>query len=110
MVDSPGIWSLVFDALLGLMIFLLGWRVVFTADLFRAALTFFAFGLLVSLAWVRLQAVDVALAEAAIGAGLTGALFLAALSRLRRLSPRGGTSASAEKVSAEGESEECRRR
>ena len=36
-----------------------------------------------SLAWVRLKAVDIALAEAAIGAGLTGALFLTALGRLQ---------------------------
>jgi uncharacterized MnhB-related membrane protein len=89
------------------MILLLAWRVVFTTDLFRAALTFFAFGLLVSLAWVRLQAVDVALAEAAIGAGLTGALFLAALSRLRRSRTRGNGSARAERDSVEGESEKC---
>jgi len=72
MVDSPSFWPTAFDGLLCLMILLLGWRVVFTTDLFRAALTFFVFGLLVSLAWVRLQAVDLALAEAAIGAGLTG--------------------------------------
>lgn len=32
-----------------------------------------AFGLVLSLVWLRLQAPDVALAEAAIGAGLTGA-------------------------------------
>jgi len=35
-----------------------------------------------ALSWVRLDAPDVALAEAAIGAGLTGALLLAALARL----------------------------
>jgi uncharacterized MnhB-related membrane protein len=39
---------------------------------------------MLSLAWVRLKAVDIALAEAAIGAGLTGALFLTALDRLKR--------------------------
>jgi hypothetical protein len=37
---------------------------------------------MMSLAWVRLKAVDIALAEAAIGAGLTGALFLSALGKL----------------------------
>jgi len=36
-----------------------------------------------ALDWVRLAAPDVALAEAAIGAGLTGALLMAALARLR---------------------------
>ena len=51
--------------------------------LFRAIVLFIAFGLLMSLAWVRLGAPDVALAEAAIGAGLTGALLLSALARLK---------------------------
>jgi uncharacterized MnhB-related membrane protein len=90
MTDLPGFWATVFDAALCLMILTLAWRVVFTTDLFRAGLTFFAFGLMVALAWARLQAVDVALAEAAIGAGLTGALFLAAFSRRK---PSGGAAA-----------------
>ena len=56
-----------------------------SADLFTAIVWFIAFGLVMSLAWVRLNAPDVALAEAAIGAGLTGALLLSALARLNDL-------------------------
>ncbi len=41
------------------------------------------FGLLVALAWVRVEAPDLALTEAAIGSGVTGALLLASLRRLR---------------------------
>lgn len=52
--------------------------------LFRALAFFIAYGLLVALGWVRLGAVDVALAEAAIGAGLTGVLLLGAYGRLAR--------------------------
>jgi len=37
-----------------------------------------------ALAWVRMRAPDVALAEAALGAGLTGPLFLSALRRMNR--------------------------
>jgi multisubunit Na+/H+ antiporter MnhB subunit len=40
------------------------------------AVLFIAFGLLLALAWARLGAPDVALAEAAIGAGVAGALLL----------------------------------
>ena len=72
-----------FDALLGLGLFWLAWRALACPDLFRAIVLFVAFGLLLALAWVRLDAPDVALSEAAIGAGLTGALLLAALARLR---------------------------
>ena len=70
------------DSLLGLGLLWLGWRALTCADLFKAIVLFIAFGLLIALAWVRLDAPDVALAEAAIGAGLTGALLLAALARL----------------------------
>lgn len=73
----------VFDGLLALCLFWLAWRALASPDLFKAIVLFIAFGLLMALAWVRLDAPDVALAEAAIGAGLTGALLLAALARLQ---------------------------
>lgn len=53
------------------------------ADLFRAVIMFILFGLLMALAWVRLEAPDLALAEAAIGTGVTGALLLDAIGHLR---------------------------
>ncbi len=71
-----------FDGTLGLALLWLAWRSLASPDLFRAIVLFIAFGLLMALAWVRLDAPDIALAEAAIGAGLTGALLLAALARL----------------------------
>jgi hypothetical protein len=54
-------------------------------DLFGAIAFFIVYGILIALAWVRLEAVDVALAEAAIGAGLTGVLLIGAWSMLRRV-------------------------
>ncbi len=42
-------------------------------DTFSAAAGFLAYGLLLTIAWVQLHAVDVALTESAIGAGLTSA-------------------------------------
>ena len=50
---------------------------------FAAAVGFVAYGLLLSLAWVALSAIDVALTEAAIGGGLTGVLLIGAATRLR---------------------------
>lgn len=73
----------VIDALLALGLVGLAWRVLASADLFKAIVLFIAFGLVLALAWVRLDAPDIALAEAAIGAGLTGALLLAAYAKLR---------------------------
>lgn len=72
----------IFDTLTGLGLLWLAWRALASPQLFRAVVLFVAFGLLLALAWVRLDAPDIALAEVAIGAGLTGALLLAALARL----------------------------
>lgn len=65
-----------FDGLLATGLLWLGWRTVVSPDLFRAIILFVVFGLFMALSWARLAAPDVALAEAAIGAGLTGALLL----------------------------------
>ena len=65
----------------------LAWRSLACRALFEAIVLFIAFGLLMALAWVRLDAPDIALAEAAIGAGLTGALLLSAVAGLASASP-----------------------
>lgn len=72
-------WSLAFDLLLALALLWSAWRALATTDLVRAVVMFIVFGLLMTLAWARLDAPDIALAEAAIGAGLTGTLLLDAL-------------------------------
>ncbi len=53
-------------------------------DQFAAIVLFIVFGLLMAVTWARLDAVDIALAEAAIGAGITGALLLASFGELTR--------------------------
>ncbi len=81
-------WAL--DGVLALVLLWLAWRALATPALFRAVVLFIAFGLVLALVWGRLYAVDVALAEMAIGAGVTGALLLAALARLEPPIGRGG--------------------
>lgn len=54
----------------------MAWLCLFSRDLLKAIACFVCMGLFVTLMWVRLDAWDVAIAEAAIGAGLTGALLL----------------------------------
>lgn len=70
------------DLLLGAAVVWLAWMSLASRDLFRSVVLYIVFGLLMALAWVRLQAPDIALAEAAIGAGLTGALLLDAVAQL----------------------------
>ena len=82
------------DGLLVLALMVTAAAAWFSRDLFRAIVVFIAFGLLMAVVWVRLQAPDIALAEAAIGAGLTGVLLLDAVSHLgskRRQAHRQGS-------------------
>jgi multisubunit Na+/H+ antiporter MnhB subunit len=76
--------TLALDAALCVLILAVGSATVLGRGVFRSIVFFIVYGLLMAVAWVRLDAVDVALAEAAIGAGLTGVLFLAAFGRLAR--------------------------
>lgn len=75
--------SLAFDLLLGFALLWSAGLALATPDAARAVVLFIVFGLLMALAWARLDAPDIALAEAAIGAGLTGALLLDAVGALR---------------------------
>jgi multisubunit Na+/H+ antiporter MnhB subunit len=68
----------IFDAALCLFLLLTAVRVV-SEPLPRHAVThYIAYGLLLALLWVRLDAVDVALTEAAVGSGLAGIVLLRA--------------------------------
>lgn len=75
------LWMSVLDGLIALGLIGLGWRASHDRDAIKASLYFLAMGTLMALAWLRLEAPDLALAEAAIGAGIMGALFLASLAR-----------------------------
>lgn len=74
-----------FDLLLLAALLWSAFRAVTVHDLFRAVVLFVVFGLLMALAWARLGAPDIALAEAAIGAGLAGALLLDTLGHAGRI-------------------------
>jgi len=70
---------ILFDLLLALAMLGLAAAAILSRDLFRSVILFMVFGLMMALAWARLYAPDVALTEAALGAGVTGALLLNAL-------------------------------
>lgn len=72
---------------IGLALLVLGlamWTVA-ARDTFAAIVGFVAYGLLLALVWVRLRGIDVALTEAALGTGLTGAMLIGAASKLRKI-------------------------
>lgn len=55
-----------------------------TKDLLSAIIVFAAFSLVLSVLWLILQAPDVALTEAAVGAGITTVVMLAVLAKTER--------------------------
>lgn len=69
----------IYDLLLVITIIAIAWNALFGRNPFSATIFFVAYGLFLALIWVQLGAPDVALAEAGIGAGLTGALMLGAI-------------------------------
>ncbi len=70
---------------LGLAILVLAvacWTIA-AREVFSAVVGYVAYGLLLSIVWIRLYAPDVALTEAAIGSGVTGVLLVTSAARLR---------------------------
>lgn len=76
-MNSVSLW--IFDLLLATTLVALAFGALHGRQLRQSIILFMGFGLVAALAWARLKAPDVALAEAAIGAGLAGALLLRAL-------------------------------
>jgi len=65
-----------FDIAIVATIIWLAIRSLSSPDMFRSVVIFIVFGFLTALAWVRLAAPDIALADSIIAAGITGALLL----------------------------------
>ncbi|MBC7246467.1 MAG: DUF4040 domain-containing protein [Actinobacteria bacterium] len=57
---------------------------VWARDLLAAVIIFSVYSLIMALMWQRLQAPDLALTEAAVGAGVTTVLFVVTIFKTRR--------------------------
>jgi energy-converting hydrogenase B subunit D len=60
----------------------------FSKDLLAAVIIFSVYSLVMALMWTRLQAPDLAITEAAVGAGITTVLFVVTIFRTRRREER----------------------
>jgi multicomponent Na+:H+ antiporter subunit B len=72
------------DLLLLLLLVVIALVAVRVRDLLSSAILLSAYSLLMAVVWTRLNAVDVAFTEAAVGAGITTVLLVAALTRTAR--------------------------
>ena len=76
--------SAVFDIVLLLLLVAIALLVARLKDLLAASLVFSAYSLVLCLLWQHRGAPDVAMTEAAVGAGITTVLFLVAISKTVR--------------------------
>ncbi|MDT8409929.1 MAG: hydrogenase subunit MbhD domain-containing protein [Wenzhouxiangellaceae bacterium] len=79
--------GLAFDVILIIGLIGLALEAVMGHTLFRSMVMFIVFSFTMALAWARLAAPDLALAEAAIGAGITGALVMMTYQSLLKENP-----------------------
>ena len=58
---------------------------IFTKKLLTAVVIYMSFSVIMSIVWVLLQAPDLAITEAAVGAGITSILFFVTLDKIKRI-------------------------
>lgn len=74
--------------LLLLLLILCAISVNLTKSLLQAAIIFMAYSSVMCLVWILLESPDLAITEAAVGAGVSGILFLVTLRKLRSTDDR----------------------
>lgn len=57
----------------------------FTKRLLTAVVIYMSFSLIMSVIWIWLQAPDLAITEAAVGAGITSILYFVTLDRIKKI-------------------------
>lgn len=62
--------------------------VSFSKNLLNSVLIYMSFSLVMSIVWVTLQSPDLAITEAAVGAGITSLLFFATLKKIQAINTR----------------------
>ena len=62
--------------------------VSFSKNLLNSVLIYMSFSLVMSIVWVTLQSPDLAITEAAVGAGITSLLFFATLKKIHAINTR----------------------
>lgn len=71
------------DIVIPLFLLVCGIAVILVKDLMSSIMIFSVYSLVMALEWARLNAVDVAITEASVGAGISTVLFMIVLSRTK---------------------------
>lgn len=75
----------IFEIILLLSLVVCALSVAFTKDLLTSIVIFMSYSLIMCVLWVLFQSPDLAITEAAVGAGVTSILFFVTLKKIRAI-------------------------
>ena len=75
----------VFEEILLLCLIICAVSVAFTKDLLTSIVIFMSYSLIMSIIWILLESPDLAITEAAVGAGITSILFFVTLKKIHAI-------------------------
>lgn len=78
----------VFQCVLLLFLLVCAVAVSFSKNLLNSVLIYMSYSLIMSIIWVTLQSPDLAITEAAVGAGITSLLFFATLKKIQAINTK----------------------
>ena len=81
----------VFECVLLLSLIVCAVSVAFTKDLLTSIIIFMSYSLVMCVIWMILQSPDLAITEAAVGAGVTSILFFLTLKKIRAIRKEDGS-------------------
>ncbi len=79
-----------FECILLLSLVVCAVSVAFTKDLLTSIIIFMSYSLIMCVIWMILQSPDLAITEAAVGAGVTSILFFLTLKKIRAIRKEAG--------------------
>ena len=74
-----------FEIILLICLIVCAVSVAFTKDLLTSIVIFMSYSLIMCIIWILLQSPDLAITEAAVGAGVTSSLFFIKLKKIRAI-------------------------
>ena len=77
----------IFECILLLLLLITGIAAPLQKNSILTVIVFTTFGLVMSVVWMMLQAPDLAITEAAVGAGVTSVLFFITLKKIHAIKP-----------------------
>lgn len=80
-----------FECVLLLSLIVCAMSVAFTKDLLTSIIIFMSYSLIMCIIWMILQSPDLAITEAAVGAGVTSILFFLTLKKIRAIRKEDGS-------------------